>query len=85
MLGGEPGQGLGAEVSELVDCLLRSVQSLPELGVLRLEAGDLGFARVGNVAGLLQGLKASLELDAEVRVRPAGIRQEVVAGFGSPR
>ncbi|MFG2395719.1 hypothetical protein [Streptomyces lydicus] len=65
MLGGEPGQGLGAEVRELVDRLPRVVQPFLELGILRLEAGDPSLARVGDLSGLLQGLQASLELDAE--------------------
>ncbi|MFJ5675639.1 hypothetical protein [Streptomyces sp. NPDC093097] len=47
MLGEEPGQGLAAEVGELVDLLLRPGQPFPELGDLFLEAGDLILARSG--------------------------------------
>ncbi|MER5362902.1 hypothetical protein [Streptomyces sp. NPDC002785] len=62
MLGGEPCQGLGAEVHKLVDRLLGSGQPFPELGALRLEPDDLSFTGVGDVSGLLQGLAATLEL-----------------------
>ena len=61
VLGGEPGQGLAAEAGELVDRLLRRDEPLPELAVLLLEAGDLGFAGIGDLSGLLQGVKATLE------------------------
>ncbi|MFD7017360.1 hypothetical protein [Streptomyces sp. NPDC059928] len=56
VLGGEPGQGLGAEVRELVDRLLRLGRPSPELGVLCLEPGDLSLAGVGDLAGVLQRL-----------------------------
>lgn len=49
VLGGEPGQGLGAEVGELVDRLLQRGQPFLELGVLRLETGALGLAGVGKI------------------------------------
>jgi hypothetical protein len=65
VLGSEPGQGLGAEVRELVDRLLRLSEPFLELGVLHLEAGDLGLAGVRDVSGLPQRLEASLKLDAE--------------------
>ncbi|MGW3622557.1 hypothetical protein [Streptomyces sp. NPDC000880] len=47
VLGGEAGQGLGAEVRELVDRLLGLGEPFLELGVLFLEPGDLGLARSG--------------------------------------
>lgn len=50
MLGGEAGQGLAAEVGELVDRLLRLGEPFPELGVFCLEPGELGLARVGDLA-----------------------------------
>ncbi|WP_406378921.1 hypothetical protein [Streptomyces sp. NBC_01618] len=56
MLGGEPGQGLDAEVGEFIDGALRLDEPFLELRDLRFEAGDLGFPRVGDLAGLLQGL-----------------------------
>lgn len=59
VLGGEPGQGLAAEVGELRDCLLHCGQPFPELAVLCLEPGDLGLARVGDLADFLQGLDPS--------------------------
>lgn len=43
MLGGEPGQGLAAEVGELVEHLLGLGEPFPEIGVLRLEPGDPGL------------------------------------------
>lgn len=59
VLRGEASQGLGAEVGELVDRLLRLGNPGSELGVLCLEAGDLGFAGVGDFAGILEGPQAN--------------------------
>lgn len=64
VLCGEAGQVLGAELRQAVDGLFCLGQSLPEPGILRLEAGDPGFAGVGDVSGLLQGLQPALELGA---------------------
>jgi hypothetical protein len=53
VLCGESREGLGAEVREIDDCLLRVDQPLLELRVRGLEADNLSLARVGNVASLL--------------------------------
>jgi len=74
VLGGEPGQDLSAEVRELLDLLLGRGQSLLEFAVLRLQAGDLGFAGVGNLAGLLQGLQPVFELGAEACVGAGAVK-----------
>jgi hypothetical protein len=68
MLCGEPGQGLGAEVRELAGRLFRLSQPFLKLRDLRLEAGDLGFPRVGDLSGLLQVLEAALEFCAEAGI-----------------
>ncbi|MFF3488984.1 hypothetical protein ACFYXC_37905 [Streptomyces sp. NPDC002701] len=78
MLGSEPGQGLAAEVGEFFDHLLRLVQPFPEFGGLFLEPGDLSLARVGDLAGVLECLEASFELDAEVSVRASAAERGAV-------
>lgn len=80
VLGGEAGQSLGAEARELVDRPLRLGQPLLELGVLCFEAGDVGFAVVGDVSGLLQGLETSLEFGAEVCVGAGAVEGGAVDG-----
>jgi hypothetical protein len=52
VLCGGPGQGLGAEVRELIDLLRGLGQPFLELGALCFEPGDLGLARIGDLAGL---------------------------------
>lgn len=80
MLGGEAGQGLAAEVGELVDRLLRLGEPFPELGVFCLEPGELGLARVGDLAGLTHDVQASLELDAQMSVGAGAVERGAVDG-----
>ncbi|QIY53221.1 HNH endonuclease [Streptomyces sp. RPA4-5] len=68
-MSGEPGQGLSAEVGELVDRLLRLSKPFLEPGDLCLEPDDLRFAGVRDLSDLLQGLEASLELRRQERHR----------------
>lgn len=73
-------------------CVRKSVSSsivcpdldepLLEPGVLGLESGDLSYARVRDLAGLLQGLETPFELDAEVSVGAGAVEVGAVAvGF----
>ncbi|NUK04410.1 hypothetical protein HRW23_18100 [Streptomyces lunaelactis] len=78
MLGGEPGQGPTAEVGEFFDRLLRLGRPFPELGDLFLEPGDLGLARVGDLAGVVKCLDPSFELGAEVSVRASAVERGAV-------
>lgn len=68
VLGAEPGECLVPEVVEHGDRGVAVGQSLPERGGLVLEAGDLGVAAVGEVAGLLSGLEPGFEFLAEAGV-----------------
>jgi hypothetical protein len=67
-----------AEVGQFFDHLLRLGQPFPELGGLCLEPGDLSLARVGDLAGILQCLDPSFELDAEVSVRASAVERGAV-------
>ena len=64
MLGGEAGQGMGAEVGEVVDRAGGLCETLLQCGGLVLEPGDLGVAWVGEIAGLLEGAEPVFELGA---------------------
>ena len=80
MLGGEPGECLVPEAVEHGDRGVAVGQPLPERGDLVLEAGDLGVAAVGDVAGLLTGLKPGLEFLAEAGVGPGAVKGGPVDG-----
>ncbi|MFD8801564.1 hypothetical protein [Streptomyces atroolivaceus] len=80
MLGGEPGQGLSAELAELFVGLLRSGQPRLERGDLGFEPGDLSFARIGDLPSLLKGLQAAFELDAEVSAGAGSVERGAVDG-----
>jgi hypothetical protein len=68
VLSGELSEGLGPELGEFVHRGGRRGEPLLQRGDLVFEAGDLGVARVGPLAGLVEGLRTSFELDAEVGV-----------------
>jgi len=68
VLGGEPGQGLGLDVGELGDRLVTASDALLEGVELVRQPGDLGVARVGEVADGVESLQALFELLAEVGV-----------------
>ncbi|MFI6730569.1 hypothetical protein [Streptomyces atratus] len=78
VLCGEPGQGLDAEVRELIDLLRGLGQPFLELGVLCLEPGNLGLARIGGLAGLAHGVQASFERDVEGRVGAGAVERTAV-------
>jgi hypothetical protein len=63
-LGGELGEGPGAEVGEFVDRAGGLGEAFLQYGDLVLEPGDLGVAWVWTVAGLVDGLQTLLELCA---------------------
>jgi hypothetical protein len=63
-LGGELGEGPGAEVGEFVDRAGGLGEALLQRGDLVLESVDLGVPWVWMVAGLLACLKTLLELCA---------------------
>lgn len=64
VLGGELALGLLAEVDQVAVDLLRLRKPLLEPRALGLEAGDLGFAWVGSLAGMLECVQAEFELGA---------------------
>jgi hypothetical protein len=73
VLGGQARQGLGAEGGEFADRAVGAGQALLERGDLALEPGDLRVPRVGDLAGLLEGLESLLELLPEVGVGPGAV------------
>jgi hypothetical protein len=75
VLCGEPGQGLAAEVGELVDRLLRLGEPFPELGVFCLEPGDLGLASLRSAQFGGSGVPAGL------KVQVSGLEAGEAAGF----
>ncbi|MYR83348.1 hypothetical protein K7395_00105 [Streptomyces filamentosus] len=80
MLGCQLGEGRAAEIREVLDFLLRPVESFLEFVVFCLEPGDLGLARVGDLAGILHRLESSFELDAEVSVGAGAVERGAVDG-----
>jgi hypothetical protein len=68
VLRGEPGQGLGAEVGEVVDSAGGLGESLLWLGGLVLEPSDLRVSRVGAFASLLEQVESLFELGSQVGV-----------------
>ena len=64
----------------MVIVVSRSASRCLSCGDLVLEAGDLGVAAVGDVAGLLAGLEPGLEFLAEVGVGPGAVEGGPVDG-----
>jgi hypothetical protein len=82
VLRGQSGEGLGAEVGELVDRAVRLGQALFERGVFVFEVSDLSIAWVGFLVGVLESGQSLLELDAEVGVGAVAVKGGAVdAGF----
>src|SRR5215469_402566 len=70
VLGGEPRQREGLELGELSDGSFAAGQSLPEFLGLLFEAGDLGIARVGDLARSACLGEAPFEVLLQMRVGP---------------
>jgi hypothetical protein len=68
VLRGQLGQGLGAEVGELLVCAAGAGQPLLERGDLVVETADLGRAGVGALAVVVERGQALFELGAQVGV-----------------
>jgi len=64
VLGRDPGQGLGSEVGEILDCRICLGKIDFELVDLCFEAFDLSDSRIRGFAGLPQLLKPVLEFGA---------------------
>lgn len=73
MLGGQLRDGLDAEGLQLGDGLVPGGDAVSQLGVLCLEPFDLSGPGVKGLARVALGLKATLELFAEVLVRPGRV------------
>jgi hypothetical protein len=69
MLGGQPGDRLGLELGQLLDCLGLRCEALAKFGDLCFEPFDLGIAGIGDLTDLLESAEGSLELLGQVLVR----------------